>query len=332
MNFKSFLKEDFVQYLSWRESLGYKTVSDHDNLKVFDHYLWKKKTRRLDQLTHFYFIDMIEEELETRLPQTLNHRLCIINNFFKYLERTEKLKENPLQHITKRKELYYSPATFSVDEIKKILEHLSKKMNSKKINQGFFLSKLSRYTAFYIQAACGMRISEICKLKLSDYDSENQTLLIRKTKFRKDRKIPISEGVDAFISNYLETRKALQDDHSPYLLLTYWKGKWDRKTLDHYFRKALKELGMYKKPEIKGNVIFGTPSTHSLRHSFAVNTIKRWQREGLDIDQISHALAAYLGHTDFVYTQVYLKALAHSPPVLIFKPLKEDEYPKDIAL
>ena len=327
MNFKSFLKEEFVQYILWRKNLGFKTVSDYDNLAVFDNYLWQKKIKSLNEITYEFFIEMIDEELETRLPQTINHRICVLNNFFKYLKRIEKITENPLQEIESKEELFYSPATFTVEEIKTILNHFSKNLIDKPRNKAFFLSRLSRYTAFHIQAHCGLRISEVCKLKISDYNSTKQTLYIRKTKFRKDREIPISECIAADIENYLSVRHSLlSDDQSPSLLLTHWKGPWDRKTLDHYFRKALNELGLYKKQEIKGDIIFGSPSTHSLRHSFAVNTVRRWLSLEYNINQIGHILAAYMGHVDFTCTQIYLKALSHSPFILIFKHTTEEQY------
>lgn len=327
-NFKSFLRKEFKGYLEFRRSYGFKAVLDRDTLKVFDKYLMEKNIFSLEKLTPTFFNAMIVEDLETKVPRTIQHRLGVLNNFFQYLKRHEMIDDNPIEGLACKRKLFYAPAVFTVEEIKTILKNLAKQITHKEKNRHFFLAQLSRYCAIYIQAACGMRISEVCNLELKDYDSEEQTLFIRNTKFRKDRCIPISEWTDAVITNYLETRRRLLNDNHPPLLLTYWKDKWDRKTLDHYFRTTLKALNMYKKPYRKGNTIFGSPSTHSLRHSLAVNTIKRWKKEKQHIDGLADALAAYLGHADFRYTHVYLKALEYRPQILVFDPDDIEEPPK----
>jgi integrase len=56
----------------------------------------------------------------------------------------------------------------------------------------------------------------------------------------------------------------------------------------------------------------------TLRHAFAVRTVRRWQAIGLPINQIADTLATYMGHAEFASTQVYLKALSRGPGDLIF--------------
>ena len=49
-----------------------------------------------------------------------------------------------------------------------------------------------------------------------------------------------------------------------------------------------------------------TPRLHDLRHSFAVATLLRWYREGIDPNQRLLQLATFLGHVDPTSTAVYL--------------------------
>jgi integrase len=57
------------------------------------------------------------------------------------------------------------------------------------------------------------------------------------------------------------------------------------------------------------NVSFGSPTPHSLRHSFAVNTLKQIKERGKSLQAALPILAAYMGHRKYRYTAVYLKVL-----------------------
>ncbi len=49
-----------------------------------------------------------------------------------------------------------------------------------------------------------------------------------------------------------------------------------------------------------------SPRLHDLRHSFAVNTLLRWYREGKDASEHLLQLSTFLGHSKLQHTSVYL--------------------------
>ena len=51
------------------------------------------------------------------------------------------------------------------------------------------------------------------------------------------------------------------------------------------------------------------PTIHGLRHSFAVNTLIRWYREGADVQARLPQLSTWLGHADPKWTYWYLSAV-----------------------
>lgn len=53
--------------------------------------------------------------------------------------------------------------------------------------------------------SCGLRISEICNLKLEDINFDNKTLIIRQAKRNKTRVIPLSNISEQFIKQYIST-------------------------------------------------------------------------------------------------------------------------------
>ncbi len=73
------------------------------------------------------------------------------------------------------------------------------------------------------------------------------------------------------------------------------------------FAHAIKEIGLHQQRKVVGNVNFNPPSPHSLRHSFAVNTLKSVWERGQSAQNALPVLAAYMGHRDYICTSVYLR-------------------------
>jgi integrase len=99
----------------------------------------------------------------------------------------------------------------------------------------------------------------------------------------------------------------LPHDDSPFLLV-----RTDQKPLrDHQIRflfyKTLKDIGLYQPRRVIGNVNFLPPTPHSLRHSFAVNTLLKIRERGGNPQNALPILAAYMGHSEYKYTSVYLR-------------------------
>lgn len=84
------------------------------------------------------------------------------------------------------------------------------------------------------------------------------------------------------------------------------KGLYDQR-IRTVFHKAVKRIGIDSPRRIIGNTTFGNPTPHSLRHSFAVNTLKAAIARGQTAKNVLPTLAAYLGHVEYRHTIKYLK-------------------------
>ena len=115
----------------------------------------------------------------------------------------------------------------------------------------------------------------------------------------------------AQLQNFLAVRNAFvgrQTDEIPFL--TVEPGAVASKHVARkYFHRAVAEIGIRRPKKIVGNMTFGHPRPHSLRHSFAVNTLRDVRRRGRSAQNALPILAAYLGHTDWRYTMKYLKVI-----------------------
>jgi len=301
-NFESFLCPQLNEYLVYRKSLGYSTKVSRFHLLVLDRYLLQTNAQ-WDTLTPFYFLEM-RTNLEME-PRGINRVFSSIRVFFNFLLRREYVKDNPLQDVPPLRENSIIPFVFSPEQTDQVLRVLSQRVGR---SEKHFLTDLALYLAVLLLAQCGMRISEPLKLMNNHYRSDDGTLYIEKTKFKKQRLIPVPRAAMTEIENYLSVRKSLMPhDQNPYLLAGKNQGHLKGEQVRYVFRKTLKEIGLDQGRRLMGNVNFSQPTPHSLRHSFAVNTLIKIKERGKSPQHALPVLAAYMGHSEYKYTSVYLR-------------------------
>jgi integrase len=302
--FESALSAQLEEYMKYRQSLGYIDKALCTNLLIFDRYVKEKKADW--HLLHPLFFLKFRENLKGE-RSTINAILSAVYGFFQFLVRKALMKENPLKDIPPLKERAYIPFIFSPQETDQLVKAIEKGLSKTKKK---FLQDLGVYLAIVLMARCGLRISEPRHLLRTHYRSDDGTLYIEKTKFKKDRVIPLPKTVMVEIENYLAVRNCLVcDDASPYLLSSDTHRPVSKKKIYKFFHRSVKDSGLDQPRRVIGNVIFASPTPHSFRHSFAVNTLKRIKENGKSPQAALPILAAYMGHRKYDYTAIYLKLL-----------------------
>jgi integrase len=146
---------------------------------------------------------------------------------------------------------------------------------------------------------CGMRVSEVLKLRVGDVDLDGGVLIIRDAKFNKDRLIPPARSMAARLRRYAEATSRL--DPNAVFFPAPDAGHYSVVTVYAIFRRLLRECGIPHRGRGKG------PRLHELRHAFAVHTLERWYRQGENLEAKLPLLSAYMGHQSLVGTQRYLR-------------------------
>jgi integrase/recombinase XerD len=299
-HFKSGISEELEAYVAYRRDLGFTDNNLRSNLRPFD--LFMEETglsiQRIRPLDFFTFKRSLK--LESR---SINSIITAARGFFDYLIRVEIRQDNPLEHFPLERENAFVPFIFSPPQIQLMLRDIHRK-----IRQGpkYFFNDLTVYTAVFLLAQCGMRISEPLRFKHHHYRKDDGTLYIEKTKFRKDRLIALSSTVIQHMDNYLSVKQALQNE-SPWLLPAPKGGRLRSNRIYTAFHGALDDICLKSKRRVIGNTVFGAPTPHSFRHSFAVNTLQGIRDRGEDPQSALPMLSAYMGHRKYRYTAVYLK-------------------------
>jgi integrase/recombinase XerD len=300
--FESFLAPLLNDYITYREGLGYALRPCRDHLRLFDRYVHQAQAD-WNSLHPSFFLHMRSNLIME--ASSVNHVLSVTRGFFRFLIRKGICENNPLLDIPPLKEQITVPFIFSPEQIDQLLKAICKRMQKTKAS---FPKELAMYMATLLMARCGMRISEPLHLLKHHYRKEEGTLYIEKTKFTKDRLIPLPKAVIQEMENYLSVRAHLcPEDDNPYLLPGKDLNPIPDQKVRFLFHDAVRQIGITQPRKNLGNIIFNPPTPHCLRHSFAVNTLKAIKARGQSPQHALPVLATYLGHATYFNTSVYLK-------------------------
>jgi integrase/recombinase XerD len=290
--------------VAYRKSLGFSLHPMTSHLRSFDRYLAMRKIESTVLRPSFFLELRATLKLESR---SINRILSTTRMFFQYLVRQGFYTANPVKDIPLLPENEIIPFIFSEKQVDLLLKAV---LNSVRKNQRYFLKDLAGHMAILLIARCGMRISEPLKMKVHHYQPKEKTLYIEKTKFKKDRLIPVPMSAAVELENYLSARKVLIGDHqNPFLLAGTKKKGLNDNRVRCVFGQALKDMEIHQSRQVIGNINFSASTVHSLRHSFAVNTLKRVQARGRSPQNALPVLATYMGHSEYKHTLKYLKMI-----------------------
>lgn len=301
--FESFLADRFEEFLVYRQGLGLNERSTRASLRRFDRYLVAQGAGWQDLIPRFFL------DFQRSIPgegRIANSFLSITNAFFKFMVRCEYLEENPLQDISSKPENRYVPFVLSPEHVNRLLDGIKAKI--RQTEKSFFFD-YSVYTAITLIARCGLRISEPLNLSVSSYRPQEKTIYIEKTKFHKDRLIPLPFKMAIDLENYLNLRSHYISNHKFLFPGTLPGKQLTSRFIYPAFRRALIQIGQDQPRRILGTTTFGAPRIHSLRHSFAVNTLNSIRKRGGDLQKGLPVLSVYMGHRKYSYTSLYLRML-----------------------
>jgi len=203
---------------------------------------------------------------------TINRRLHALKHFFDYLvmER-QTLVTNPVKPSHLLRQGRPLPKKLSQDQVRLLFTQITNPLD---------------HALYLLILRCGLRVSEVARLRRSDLDWEQQSLRIDQGKGRKDRVVYVSADALAALRTCLAVRPAAVPGE-----VVFWNQKRPH--------RALSSKGMQKKMERYAKAAGIKASCHSLRHTFASNLLE----EGAEVISIKELL----GHASMESSERYAK-------------------------
>jgi site-specific recombinase XerD len=224
----------------------------------------------------------------------------MIRRLFDWIMVHEILHDSPFRCKMRRATATRRPCLFNPEQARSLLDAaLQLPSNSRAQNRGETYRVI-----FAILYGLGLRVGEVSRLRRHDVDLDKQLMVIRQTKFGKDRLVPFGPKMASTIAGFLkceESRFGPVPVDSP--VFSFNKRKRTpigTNTISSTFRRIVPELQLTVQPGV------ASPHLHCLRHSFAVGTLLRWYREGVDPMTRLLDLSTFLGHVSPSSTAVYL--------------------------
>lgn len=292
------VSDAITRYLKVKRALGCRFNTEERSLRLFDRFLIAQGITRADQVTS-QCVDHFLASRPRLEPRSFNQLLGCVRRLFIWLVDQDEIDVSPVRTSPRRETGRRLPYLFepqSLRELIRLAENLPDE--SRCPHRG-----PTQATIFALLAALGLRIGEVSRLTCGDVDLERETLLIRNSKFGKSRVIPFGPRLAARIRVYLSLREQRLGAARPDAPLFSWGGR--EPVHANSIRRTLRD---HLLPHLALRIPPGTshPCVHSLRHSFAVRSLLRWYREGLDPAARLNHLSTFLGHVNPNSTAVYL--------------------------
>lgn len=227
-------------------------------------------------------------------------RMKIVRHFCLYRRRTEPNCFVPDSNLFPTPRQAIQPYIFADTQIVQLLQaaaHLRAVPSRSPLRPEVY------HLAIVLLYCTGIRRGELVRLTLADYDPHEHTLLIRESKFHRSRYVPLAVDASRELDAYLEMRKRrrlpmLAD--SPLLWNCHGHGRaYTGEGLWQGIHDLFQTVGVRK---ADGAV----PRVHDLRFNFAVQTLLRWYRNGVDVQAKLPLLSRYMGHASIASTEYYL--------------------------
>jgi integrase/recombinase XerD len=171
-----------------------------------------------------------------------------------------------------------------------------------------------------VLASTGLRVGETIRLTVQDVhlDATPPVLHIRETKFHKSRLVPLHPTTVVPLRRYSAVRTTRHYAALSDVFFVSEQGQaLTHEALGRWFAQLCRQLGL--EPTAGGR----RPRLHALRHAFAMERLRRWHQDGMDVQALLPHLSVYLGHVRPQESYWYLTA---TPELLSAAALRFQRY------
>lgn len=280
MNWDSYLKS-YQSYLKIERGLSKNTIENYSfDIERLCLFLSENNIvvspLKINEETIQQFVYAISSQVNARSQARI---ISGLKSFFGYLIFEDYRLDNPLELIEAPKTGRKLPDTLSVDEIDALIQAIDLSSNEGERNRAMLETLYG----------CGLRVSELVSLKISDLFFEEGFIKIT-GKGNKQRFVPVGKLAQKYIQIYRDTMRnhmKVKKEFGDTLFLNRRGGQLTRAMVFTIIKDLTVKTALNKKI-----------SPHTFRHSFATHLLEN----GADLRSIQ----LMLGHESITTTEIYL--------------------------
>lgn len=271
----------FKQYLQLEKSLSHNSIEAYaDDLKKLEQYAQLFLNGQTPSKFNYTQLQaFIEWVANLGFSASTQARIVSgIKTFYKFLLLENDLEQNPSELLETPKITRKIPLFLSVNEIDAMLDCIDRSLPEGERN----------YSMLETLYSCGLRVSELVNLKITDLHLESDYIKIT-GKGNKERLVPIGKIGKKLIQTYLTKVRVhlpIKKEAEDIVYLNRRGSKLSRVMIFYIIKDLAKKAGVKK-----------TLSPHSFRHSFATHLVEG----GADL----RAVQEMLGHESITTTEIY---------------------------
>jgi integrase len=291
--FQSIFASHLASYVQLRRQLGLRFAAQEDMLVAFDQHVQQRSYSGplTEELAREFA--MAARDSSSTIP---DRRYMVVRHFSEYLAtfdpRTPRLDPKALYRALAQP----APFIFTDEEIESLLCHATKFSHRHPVSNQAFRAMAG------LSACTGLRLREVLGLDLSDVDLETGVLVVRRSKFDKDRLVPVHPTTLDVLRAYAAIRGEMpRSAGESAFFLNARSRRFRGDNVCYLFRQLVRKVELHTSPR-------KPPTFYSLRHTFAVRRLMSWYRAGENVQALLPALATYMGHVHYTSTSYYLTA------------------------
>jgi integrase len=277
-------------YLAVRRAAGFALVPIEGYLRHFARFATARGDTHVVSSTAIAWATMAPSEAQR------HYRLQTVVRLARFLAAEDPRHEIPPVGVFRGSRPRPTPYIFSAEEIQQLLIY------ARRLGPPDSLRPHTYSTLFGLLAVTGMRVAEALALQLTDLTVDG--LLIRHTKFKKSRVLPLHATTQAALDQYLVQRRRVAGTTAS-LFVSRRHGPLSRTVVTQTFHQVLTAAGIPRTPGRR------RPRLMDLRHTFAVRTFEKAPETRAHVGRHMLALTTYMGHTCVASTYWYLESTPH---------------------
>ncbi len=288
--FHSSLSEYLQAFVEQKQAAGYSYKSNMGKLHIFDGMVaesFPNASTVTKEINNSWI------SLRSIYPRTVLNDINVIRQFSKYLNGIG-VEAYILPYGSFKVPPRYEPHIYTDKEKVAFFNSVDKCSWSKNSPTKSYVVPM----IFRMLYCCGLRSSEARKLYREDVDLETGRVLIRASKFWKERIIYISWDLLENLRSYDKAVSKIISDRMAFF--PNRKGQFfSASVIEDWFHEFWDPL-----PEASG-IIGNRPRVHDWRHTYFTDRMNLWVKEGSDINSLGMYLSEYVGHSHYTADDYY---------------------------